>query len=274
MFNNSNNTDEGWSPDGIDQSPSAIINAKKRLLRVVGMLRMLKVLRAVGLLALFSALVMEFHRGTPIANEGVGGGGNGSGGNAIIFIRGGSGGGGIAADMLLEASASAVTERNDAADYEDKSQEQTQADVTGDKADDNYAEDSTYNAEEVKTDERQQHASIVVPHSAEESSKLVDVDDCDGCDDDKDLMPNAHTAIDDNVTIPPPEPFKRPVLISVQAAHPSKSTTPVEQIVLLGERHSGTELIADHLAKCFDVKVSVRPRFLFAESPLEIDLGK
>ena len=241
------------------QKASAIVNVNKRLLR------------AVCLLALLSALVMEFHRGTPIANEGVGGGGNGGAGNASIFIRGGGSGGGIATGMLLKSSS--VTERNDAADYEDKSQEQTLAEVTGDKADDNDAEDSAYNDEEVKTDECQQHASIVVPHSADESSKPFDVDDCDGCDE-KNVMPNADTAIDDNVTIPLPEPFKRPVLISVQAARPSKSTNPMEQIVLLGERHSGTELIADHLAKCFDVKVSVRPRFLFAESPLEIDLGK
>ena len=55
------------SHERIGQSPSAIINVKRRLLR------------AVGLLALFSALVMEFHRGTPIANEGVGGGGKGGG---------------------------------------------------------------------------------------------------------------------------------------------------------------------------------------------------
>ena len=119
-FNNSTKTDEGWSPDGIDQSSSATNNVKKRRLRAMGMLRMLKVLRAVGLLALFSALVMEFHRGMPIATEGVGGGRNGGGGNASIFIRGGSGGGGIAAEMPLEASVSAVIERNDAADYEDK----------------------------------------------------------------------------------------------------------------------------------------------------------
>ncbi len=191
-FNNSTKTDEGRSPDGIDQSPSAINNVKKGRLRAMGMLRMLKVLRAVGLLALLSALVMEFHRGMPIANKGVCGGGNGGGGNASVFIRGGSGGGGIAAEMPLEASASAVTERNDAADYEDKSHEQTQG----------------------------------------------------------------------------LEPSKQPVLISVQAAHPSKSTTPVEQIVLLGERHSGTELIADHLAKCFDVKVSVHPPIFVSTSLL------
>jgi hypothetical protein len=198
MFNNSTKTDEGWSPDDIDQSLSAINIVKKRRLRAMGMLRMLKVLRAVGLLALFSALVMEFHRGTPIANEGGGGGGTGGGGNASVFIRGGSGGGGIAAEMTLEASSSAVTERNDAADYENKSHEQTQG----------------------------------------------------------------------------LEPSKQPVLISVQAAHPSKSTTPVEQIVLLGERHSGTELIADHLAKCFEVKVSVRPRFLLARVSCGIRHGE
>ena len=250
MFNNSNKTDEGWSPDGIGKKPRAILNLKKRLLRAVGMLRMLKVLRAVGLLALFSALVMEFHREAPIAKEGVGGGGGG--GIASIIIRGGSGGGGIATETLLRASA--VTERNDAADYEEKSHEQTLGDVTGDKADDNDEEHSTYNDEEVKTDEHQQHASIVVPHSADESSQPVDFDDCDGCDETK-VMPNADTAIDDNINILPPEPFKQPALISVGVAHPSKSTAPVEQIVLLGERHSGTELIADHLAKCFDVKV-------------------
>ncbi len=35
----------------------------------------------------------------------------------------------------------------------------------------------------------------------------------------------------------------------------SMSTEPVEQIILLGERHSGTNWITDHLAECFDNKV-------------------
>ena len=43
----------------------------------------------------------------------------------------------------------------------------------------------------------------------------------------------------------------------------STPTGPVEQIVLLGERHSGTNWITDHLTQCFDVKVSAWPGFLF-----------
>ena len=43
----------------------------------------------------------------------------------------------------------------------------------------------------------------------------------------------------------------------------STPTEPVKQIVLLGERHSGTNWITDHLTECFDIKVSVWPRFLF-----------
>ncbi len=47
------------------------------------------------------------------------------------------------------------------------------------------------------------------------------------------------------------------------AIEPSSPTEPVEQIILLGERHSGTNWITDHLAECFDVKVSVWRRYLF-----------
>ena len=44
---------------------------------------------------------------------------------------------------------------------------------------------------------------------------------------------------------------------------PSTPTEPVKQIVLLGERHSGTNWITDHLTECFDIKVSVWSRLLF-----------
>ena len=43
---------------------------------------------------------------------------------------------------------------------------------------------------------------------------------------------------------------------------PSTPTEPVKQIVLLGERHSGTNWITDHLTDCFDIKVGVWPGFL------------
>jgi hypothetical protein len=44
---------------------------------------------------------------------------------------------------------------------------------------------------------------------------------------------------------------------------PSTPTEPVKQIVLLGERHSGTNWITDHLTECFDIKVSFWSRLLF-----------
>ena len=37
----------------------------------------------------------------------------------------------------------------------------------------------------------------------------------------------------------------------------TSSSPPVEKIILLGERHSGTNWITDHLEECFDIKVSV-----------------
>ena len=43
---------------------------------------------------------------------------------------------------------------------------------------------------------------------------------------------------------------------------PSTPTEPVKQIILLGERHSGTNWITDHLTDCFDIKVGVWPGFL------------
>jgi hypothetical protein len=238
--------------------PFWAVNLKKMLLRAVGMSRMLSVLRAVGFLALFSALLMEFHRESPIANEGVAGGGGG--GNVSIFIRGGSDSGVITTEMMLEAST--VTERNDVAHDEDDVVKELEPKPTSNSLTAaasekiNDATHSMYNDEKVKTDEHQQLASIVASRLADESSKTIDADDCDGCDEKK-AMPNASTPIDDNVNITRPETSEQPVLISVGGIHPSNSTTPVEQIILLGERHSGTELIADHLAKCFDIKVSV-----------------
>ena len=44
--------------------------------------------------------------------------------------------------------------------------------------------------------------------------------------------------------------------ISRTAVDPLKPTMPVEQIILLGERHSGTNWITDYLTGCFDIKVS------------------
>jgi hypothetical protein len=39
----------------------------------------------------------------------------------------------------------------------------------------------------------------------------------------------------------------------------SKSIDPAKQrIILLGERHSGAELIANHLTTCFDIEVNIR----------------
>jgi hypothetical protein len=39
---------------------------------------------------------------------------------------------------------------------------------------------------------------------------------------------------------------------------------PVEKIVLLGERHGGTNWITDHLADCFGDRVEVRGSFLYS----------
>lgn len=173
-----------------------------------------RMLRAVGLLAFLAALSLEFYRETPDAEEGVGGGGS----NISSFIRGGSdsGGGGLATEMQLEASA--VTERINAADYADRSEEQVKGDVTGDKADDNDAE-----ANDTELDE----AAIIAP------------------------------LIEESVSTD-----RKNILISNSNEEDKELANPVEQIILLGERHSGTE-IADHLAECFDIKVSVHPRVDF-----------
>jgi len=64
------------------------------------------------------------------------------------------------------------------------------------------------------------------------------------------------------VYVPNPEPIEQPALILVEKTQPSKSTNPVEQIILLGERHSGADWIADRLTECFDIKVYILPPFL------------
>ena len=38
----------------------------------------------------------------------------------------------------------------------------------------------------------------------------------------------------------------------------SSSSPPVEKIILLGERHSGTNWITDHLTECFDIEVMIQ----------------
>jgi hypothetical protein len=41
--------------------------------------------------------------------------------------------------------------------------------------------------------------------------------------------------------------------MSIKSSLPTK---PLEQIILVGERHSGTNWITDHLTECFDIKVN------------------
>jgi hypothetical protein len=45
-------------------------------------------------------------------------------------------------------------------------------------------------------------------------------------------------------------------LIKKEEPPQAPTTTPVQQIILLGERHSGTNWITDYLTECFDVPVS------------------
>ena len=50
------------------------------------------------------------------------------------------------------------------------------------------------------------------------------------------------------------------VSIAADVIHPAETRVvnkPVKQIILLGERHSGTDWITDYLTGCFDIKVNI-----------------
>ncbi len=223
--------------DCIVLSSTAMLTVKKRPLR------------AVGLLILFSAFVMEFfqQRDPLITDVGIV---DGRGDNVSVFIRGGSGGEGFAAEMVPGA---ALAESGDDADYQELSDEQrsgvlaagvvvTRIDVDEQSKGDAFPH-STNNDEEGKTAEQNELASSIVIPPLSENSTI------------------------DDVAVQKAEPSEQSVPISTGVVQPSKSTNPVEQIILLGERHSGADLVADHLAECFDIKVNGFPHLGILSSP-------
>ncbi|KAL3816214.1 hypothetical protein ACHAXA_001270, partial [Cyclostephanos tholiformis] len=234
-------------------SPIAMFNSKNenRPPGRASSVRTLRMLRVVGLLVLLSALGMEFLQDeSPLTDVGVI---DGRADNVSTFIHSGEG---RVAEVL---SRRAVSESSDVADYEELSHEQRNGELTGivatkidvdEQSKGDAISNSTENYEDGKIAKKNQRASSKVNNS----NKTIDFDDCDGCIR-RQVTPNVSSVIH-GVYVQNPEPSEEPVLISVGTMQPSESTNPVEQIILLAERHSGADLIADHLAECFDIKVS------------------
>ncbi len=55
-----------------------------------------------------------------------------------------------------------------------------------------------------------------------------------------------------------------PVVVRSENKPRGGTSKPVEKIVLLGERHGGTNWITDHLTDCFGDRIEVRRRLLNA----------
>ena len=219
-----------------------------------------RVLSMAGLLILLSALGMMFLEGIPPLIDGRG--------DVISpFVRGGGGDGG---HMVELPSRKAVAKIRDVSDYEEVSDEQRNDELTGivattridvytqSKGDVISHSTATENYEDGIIAKQNQRASstVIAPLSANANK----IDDCNGCIGKQGWL-NASSVVS-VVYVPNPEPIEQPALILVEKTQPSKSTNPVDQIILLDERHRGADWIADRLTECFDIKVYILPPFL------------
>ncbi len=197
-----------------------------------------KRLRALVLLILLSTLAMQFlqQRDPPITDAGIV---DGRGDNVSVFIRGGSGGEGFVAEMVPRVT---LAKSSGVADHQELSDEQRSGELAA-------------GVVATRIDVDEQSKGDVFPHSTNivEEGKISEDTRLDRNNVTANLSENATI---DVAAVQKADPSEQHVPTSAGTAQLSKSTNPVEQIILLGERHSGTDLVADHLAECFDIKVN------------------